>query len=126
MAQSSRPLSPHLSVYRWQITMTLSILQRVTGVGLFFGTVLICWFLVAAALGQGAYDTYLSIAGSWFGKLVYFMFLWAVLLHLLNGLRYMLFDFIIGTESAARFALSWAAMIGALVLAVIIFALGVF
>jgi succinate dehydrogenase / fumarate reductase cytochrome b subunit len=126
MAQSSRPLSPHLSVYRWQITMTLSILQRVTGIGLYFGALLICWFLVAAVLGPEAYDTYLFVAGSWFGKLVYFVFLWAVLLHFLNGLRYMLFDFLVGTDSAARFALSWVAMIGALVLAVIIFALGVF
>ena len=67
MAQAERPLSPHLQVYRWQLTSVLSILHRATGVGLSLGTILLVWWLVAAAEGPEAYAGIQRFLGSWIG-----------------------------------------------------------
>ena len=89
---SSRPLSPHLQIYRWPITMGTSILHRVTGVGLSFGTVLLTWWLVAASMGPDAYAVFQSAAFSWIGRLVLFGFTLALVFHALNGVRHLFWD----------------------------------
>lgn len=91
-APSNRPLSPHLQVYRWQITMLTSILHRVTGVGLGVGTLLIAWWLIAAAAGPEAFDTAQAFLGSWFGRLILFGFTGALFYHLCNGIRHLCWD----------------------------------
>lgn len=93
-----RPLSPHLQIYRWPVTMLTSIVHRVTGVGLGAGALVIAWWVIAAAAGPDAYATFIAVAGSWFGKLVLFGFTWALAFHLLNGIRHLFWDFGMGFE----------------------------
>ncbi|MBI1212410.1 MAG: succinate dehydrogenase, cytochrome b556 subunit [Alphaproteobacteria bacterium] len=89
---ASRPLSPHLQIYRWPITMGTSILHRVTGFGLALGALLLTWWLVAAALGPDAYATFQALAYGWFGRLVLFGFTLALVFHALNGVRHLFWD----------------------------------
>lgn len=110
--KTARPLSPHLQVYRWQLTMALSILHRATGIALAGGTLLLTWWLVAAAAGPNAYATASAVLGSWFGLLVLFGFTWALFFHLCNGIRHFVWDFGYG------FLPKTAALSGQIVLAV--------
>lgn len=98
MASSQRPLSPHLQVYRPQITSVLSILHRVTGVALSAGTLLLTWWLVAAASGPGPFATVQGFLGSWFGHLLLWAFTFSLFYHLSNGVRHLLWDFGWGFE----------------------------
>ena len=91
-ATRARPLSPHVTIYRWPITMTMSILHRVTGGALYFGTLLIVWWLVAAATSESAFATAQAVLGSWIGLLVLFGFTWALYHHLLGGIRHLIWD----------------------------------
>ena len=91
-ARIERPLSPHLQTYRWTLTMALSIVHRLTGVALYFGTLLLAWWLVAAASGPGAYANVQAFTGSIIGKLIVFGYTWALLHHLLSGLRHLVWD----------------------------------
>lgn len=92
MATNRRPLSPHLQVYRPQLTSVLSILHRATGVALSVGTLLLVYWLVAAALGPQHYATAQHILGSWFGLLLLFLWSWALFYHLSNGIRHLFWD----------------------------------
>ena len=121
MNKDSRPLSPHLMIYKWQITMVLSIVQRVTGVGMFFGTVLIVWWLVAAAMGGTALDIVYLVAGSWFGQLVLFFFVWALFQHMLQGIRHFVWDMGKGFAAEGRFLVSWIIVGAGLVLTLLTF-----
>jgi succinate dehydrogenase / fumarate reductase cytochrome b subunit len=88
----ARPLSPHLQVYRWQITNTLSILHRMTGVALAVGTLLLVGWLVAAAAGPGPYAAVRGFMGSWLGMLMLFGWSYALFYHLANGIRHLVWD----------------------------------
>ncbi|HEY8352236.1 MAG TPA: succinate dehydrogenase, cytochrome b556 subunit [Sphingomonadales bacterium] len=92
MAQANRPLSPHLQVYRWGFHMVLSILHRGTGIALGVGTLLLAWWLIAAASGQECFEAVQACLGSWFGRLVLFGFTWSLMLHLCNGIRHLIWD----------------------------------
>ena len=122
--KANRPLSPHLQVYRWPITMTMSILHRVTGVGLYFGTVLLVWWLAAAASGPRAFDFANAVLGSWIGLLVLFGYTWALIHHLLGGIRHFIWDFGIGLDKPARDYIAWATIVGSLGLTAIVWAIG--
>ena len=98
MASRDRPLSPHIQVYRPQITSVLSILHRITGVALTFGTLFLTWWLVAAAYGPEEFETSQSFLGSWFGHLMLWGFTFALFYHLGNGLRHLAWDFGWGFE----------------------------
>ena len=98
MPSPDRPLSPHLQVYRPQITSVLSILHRVTGVALTAGTLLLTWWLVAAAYGPEQFDNVQAFIGSWFGQLILWGFTFAVFYHLGNGIRHLAWDFGWGFE----------------------------
>ena len=87
-----RPLSPHLDVYRWQITMTLSILHRATGIALSFGTLLLVWWLVAAATSPAAYGRVQSFIGSPIGWVLLFGWTLALFYHLFAGIRHLVWD----------------------------------
>ncbi len=88
----SRPLSPHLQVYRWPVSMMLSISQRVTGVGLAIGTILLTWWLVAAAASDSAFATVQGFLGSGFGVFLLFCWAAALLFHLFQGIRHLVWD----------------------------------
>src|SRR5579884_314834 len=92
MISDPRPLSPHLQIYRWQLTMTLSILHRITGVGLALGAILFVSWLGAAADGPQSYAGMLNFLGSWIGLLLLFGWTVALFYHLCNGIRHLWWD----------------------------------
>ena len=87
-----RPLSPHLGIYKPIPTMVMSIVHRITGIALYFGTLLVVWWLIAAASGPGYFDWVSGFFGSWLGLLALFGYTWALLHHLLGGLRHFVWD----------------------------------
>lgn len=117
----ARPLSPHLQIYRWPVTMATSIAHRVTGAGLAAGTLLVAWWLIATASGADDYDTFSMVARSPLGLLILFGFLLALAYHLLNGIRHLFWD------AGYGFGLKTAERSGLLVIALaVIIAVGVF
>lgn len=120
MAQPSRPLSPHLLIYKPQITMVMSIMHRITGVGMYFGMALIAWWLTAAAMGQGALNSFNFVMANWFGQLILFGFTWSLFHHMLGGIRHFIWDFGHGFSEGMRFGMAWFTLIGGFVLAVIV------
>ncbi|RYE34116.1 MAG: succinate dehydrogenase, cytochrome b556 subunit [Hyphomicrobiales bacterium] len=98
----ARPLSPHLQIYRWSWTMAMSIAHRVTGTGLYLGTVLIAAWLVAAASGPAAFDTAQAIAGSLLGRLVLFLYSFSLIHHMVGGLRHFVWDMGKGYDPETR------------------------
>ena len=92
MATKARPLSPHLQVYRPQITSVLSISHRITGIALAVGTILLVYWLGAAAAGPEAYATAQGFIGSWFGLLLLAGWSFCLFYHLANGIRHLFWD----------------------------------
>jgi succinate dehydrogenase / fumarate reductase, cytochrome b subunit len=90
--KGNRPLSPHLQVYKLIPTMLSSIVHRITGVALYFGTVLVSWWLIAAAIGPDYFDFVQMIMGSIIGRLILFGFTWALLHHMIGGVRHLIWD----------------------------------
>lgn len=120
-AKRERPLSPHMQIYRWPVTMATSITHRVTGVALSVGTLLVAWWLIAAASGADAYDTFSTYARSPLGLLILFGFVWSLSFHLLNGIRHLAWD------SGFGFKVKTASRTGVLVYALsLIAAVGIF
>lgn len=87
-----RPLSPHLQIYRKLNNMVMSILHRITGVALYFGTLLLAWWLIAAASGPKYFEFVNGIFGSVLGKLVLLGYTWALFHHMLGGIRHFIWD----------------------------------
>lgn len=104
--QAARPLSPHLQIYRWSWTMAMSIAHRATGCALYGGTVLIAAWLVAAAAGPAAFETAQWIAGSILGRLVLFLYSFALLHHMVGGLRHFVWDMGYGYEPHTRMSMA--------------------
>lgn len=119
-AKASRPLSPHLSIYHFTITMAMSIVHRITGAALYFGTLLVAWFLIAAASGPDAFAVVSAVYGSWFGLLVLFGYSWALFHHMLGGIRYLIWDTGAMMGKGERDTIAWANLIGSLALTVIV------
>ena len=123
-AKAGRPLSPHLQIYRWPITMTMSILHRITGGALYFGTLLLAWWVIAAAAGPGYFETANAVFGSWIGRLVLFGYSWALIHHLLGGLRHFVWDFGAGFSKTARDGLAYANIIASAILTILVWVVG--
>ena len=87
-----RPLSPHMSIWRWHITMAGSILHRATGVALYVGALILAGWAMALASGPVGYDNYLQLLGSPIGKLVLFGMTVSIFYHLANGVRHLVWD----------------------------------
>jgi succinate dehydrogenase / fumarate reductase cytochrome b subunit len=119
-----RPLSPHLSIYARQINMVMSILHRITGASLYFGTLLLAAWLIAAAVGQSAFDLVNVVFGNPLGKLVLFGYTWALLHHMLGGIRHLVWDTGRGLQIWQVNALSWLTIIGSLTLTLLLWAAG--
>ena len=123
MTVRSRPLSPHILIYRWTITMTMSIAHRATGIANYAGMALLVIWLGAAAWGQEPLNMVNAIYGSWFGQVVRFGYYWSLIHHMLGGLRHFVWDFILGMEAGQREALAWANLIGSIVLTLLVWTL---
>jgi succinate dehydrogenase / fumarate reductase cytochrome b subunit len=107
MASIERPLSPHLQVYRPQLTSVLSILHRITGVALAVGTLLLAWWLLAAASGPSAFASAQAFLASWIGRLLLFGWSFALFYHLCNGIRHLFWDAGLGFELKNAYASGW-------------------
>ncbi len=123
-AKAARPLSPHLTVWRPTITYVMSIVHRITGGVLYFGMILLAWWLLAAATGPEAFAVANGFFGSWFGLLILLGFTWAFLHHLLGGIRHLVWDTGAGYSKAVRNGMAWATIVGSLVLTVVVFGAG--
>lgn len=121
-----RPLSPHLQVYRWALPMMMSIAHRLTGVALYFGTVLVAWWLIAVGSGPNAYSRMTGFINSWFGRLILFGFTWAVIHHMLGGIRHLIWDSGRGFEPHEREWLSFATIAGSVALTLVLWFVGYF
>jgi succinate dehydrogenase / fumarate reductase, cytochrome b subunit len=119
----ARPLSPHLQVYKLSWTMAMSIIHRITGAALYFGTALLAIWLVAAASGPEAYARVMWVYGSILGKLVLFGYTWALLHHLFGGLRHFVWDAGRNLDPAGAQRLAQIGLMGSVALTVAIWAL---
>ena len=90
-ARAARPLSPHLQIYRPVLTMVMSVVHRITGAGLYFGTLLLTWWFFSAA-GPNGYARFENFTRSFFGRLILFGYTWALIHHMLGGVRYLIWD----------------------------------
>lgn len=120
MPATARPLSPHLSIYRWQIQMVTSILHRATGIALAVGTILLAAALLALASGPQAYAKVQAFAASWIGTILLLGWTWSLAYHLLNGIRHLLQDAGWGYPPAQFVRNGWLVVAGSLVLTALV------
>ncbi len=116
MSNEGRPLSPHLSVYRWPITMTLSILHRMTGVALSMGLIALVMWLQAVALGESSYESLSGWMSSGTGQLLLLGWCFSFFFHLSNGVRHLFWDAGRGFEISQVNTSAWIVIIAALLL----------
>jgi succinate dehydrogenase / fumarate reductase, cytochrome b subunit len=122
--KSNRPLSPHLSIYKPIPTMVMSIAHRLTGVALYFGTILVAWWLIAASTSENYFDFVQTFMGAWFGRLILFGFTFALMHHMLGGIRHLIWDTgrLFDKDTATK--LAWANLAGSIVLTLLIWTVG--
>lgn len=119
MATDNRPLSPHLQVYRPQFTSVLSILHRITGIGLAVGTLLLVWWLIAAAAGPTEFNMVQNFIGSIIGRILLLAWSFALYYHLCNGIRHLVWDAGKGFELGTAYASGLLVVVAAAVLTAI-------
>lgn len=122
MADTRRPLSPHIQVYRWQIQMVTSILHRATGIALAVGTLLVVWGILALAAGETAFAQFKTCVGSPLGILLLVGWSWALSYHLCNGIRHLVQDGGMGYAIPQFVRSSWLSVVGSIVLTALIWA----
>ena len=122
-ATQNRPLSPHLSIYKLTPTMMMSIVHRITGGALYFGTFLVAWWLIAAAAGPAYFEFANGIFGSIIGRLVLFGYTWALLHHMLGGLRHLVWDTGHGLDKHVSTKMAWLVLAGSISLTIILWAI---
>jgi succinate dehydrogenase / fumarate reductase, cytochrome b subunit len=118
-----RPLSPFL-IYRWPLPMAMSIAHRISGAGLYFGMLLVAWWLIAAASGPNAYAAVAAFMSSFIGRLILLGYTWALLHHMLGGLRHFAWDLGYGFSVQEREWLSLATLVGSVGLTVVLWIIG--
>ena len=121
---TNRPISPHLQVYKPQLTSVLSILHRITGVALAIGTILRVYWLIAAASGPEAFAGAEALIGSWLGRILLFGWTFALYFHLTNGIRHLFWDAGFGFELKTVYASGWTAVALAVALTLVSFIAG--
>jgi succinate dehydrogenase / fumarate reductase cytochrome b subunit len=122
-APAARPLSPHLQIYKPLLTMMMSIVHRITGMGLYFGTLLLAWWLIAAA-GPNGYARFEVFAGSLIGRLILFGYTWALIHHMLGGVRYLIWDSGRGMGPGERDWLAAANLVGSIAITIVLWIIG--
>lgn len=123
-APVQRPLSPHLSIYRPTLTMTMSILHRITGVALYAGTILVVWWLLAAASGPNAYAKVQWFMGTYIGRFILFGYTFALIHHMYGGIRHFIWDTGRGFGANEREWLVRAGIAGSIATTVVLWVLG--
>ena len=120
----TRPLSPHLQIYRPMLTMMMSIVHRITGGALYVGTLLLVWWLVAAAAGPNAYASVQWFMETLIGRLILFGYTWALMHHMLGGVRHLIWDTGRGFGPREREWMALASLIGSISLTIVIWVVG--
>lgn len=123
-AKRTRPLSPHLQVYKPQITSVMSITHRATGIALAAGTLLLTLWILSVAIGPEAHAAVVGFVGGWFGKLLMLGWTAALFYHLLNGIRHLFWDAGYGFELSTMQSSGYGVLIGTAVLTLIAAGLG--
>jgi succinate dehydrogenase / fumarate reductase, cytochrome b subunit len=121
---SRRPLSPHLKIYTPLINMVMSILHRLTGAALYFGTIILAWWLISAASGPAYFNYVSGLLWSPLGMLVLLGYTWALVHHMAGGLRHLVWDTGRGFKLSTVNAMCWASIVASVALTVIIWAIG--
>ena len=119
----ARPLSPHLSIYSWQMTMLGSIVHRATGTALSVGALALAWWLVCVSNGPESFDLFMSWAASPLGLVILFGFTWSLAFHLLNGVRHLAWDLGYGFDKHVATQTATLVFVLSLVIAVGVFAI---
>ena len=119
MADIDRPLSPHLQIYRWRITMFLSIVHRMTGVAMALGLILLALWLMTAASGPEAYTRLRELLVSPAGSLILAGLAFSLFVHLGNGIRHLFWDAGLGFEKNQYRASGWTVVVASVALTVI-------
>ena len=122
--KAEQPLSPHLQIYRAPINMVMSIVHRLTGASLYAGTLVMAWWLIALAGGAESYADFQWFIGSAVGRLVLFAFTWALIHHMLGGVRHLVWDTGRGFDLATVDRMSWGTPIGSITLTLAVWAVG--
>ena len=125
MKSAHRPISPHLQIYRWQLTSVLSILHRGAGIVLSAGAILLVWWLVAAASGPDEYEGVESFLGSWIGLLFLFGWTASLFYHLCNGIRHLVWDTGHALDLKSAYLGGWLVVGGTALLTVIAWIVGI-
>jgi succinate dehydrogenase / fumarate reductase, cytochrome b subunit len=120
----SRPVSPHLQIYRWPLSMVLSISHRATGVALSVGAVLLTWWLVAAAVSDRAFAAVQWFLGSWVGIICLLGWSASLIFHLFTGLRHLAWDAGYGFEKPTYNQTGWAVVIATAVVSLLVWIVG--
>ena len=123
-AERPRPLSPHLQIYKPMLTMVMSIVHRITGAALYFGMLLLAWWLIAAASGPNAYAGFEWFMGSVLGQLLLFGYTWALIHHMLGGIRHLIWDTGRGLDKVSIEIFALATIIGSTVLTLLVWIAG--
>src|SRR5690348_9202820 len=118
-AAAERPLSPHLTIYRPMLTMMMSIVHRITGAALYLGMLLVVWWLIAAAVGANAYANVQWFMDTLIGRLILLGYSWALLHHMLGGIRHLIWDTGRGFGPNEREWLTLATLVGSIVLTIL-------
>jgi succinate dehydrogenase / fumarate reductase cytochrome b subunit len=115
-----RPMSPHVQVWRWHVTMASSILHRATGMALYVGALVVAGWIIALGAGPDAFDAYGALLASPLGYLVLFGLTFSLLYHLANGIRHLFWDTGRGLDPKTADMSAWAAIVFAVVATVLI------
>ncbi len=122
--EAERPLSPHLQIYRPMLTMMMSIAHRITGASLAVGFALLTWWLVAVSIGPEAYAVVNQFFSGLIGRLLLFLFTWALIHHMLGGIRHLIWDTGTGLDKTSIEVFAWLTIISSIVLTVLIWVVG--
>ncbi|MFT5799025.1 MAG: succinate dehydrogenase / fumarate reductase cytochrome b subunit [Candidatus Azotimanducaceae bacterium] len=117
--RGNRPLSPHLSIYRPQLTSMTSILTRITGNALLISSLLVVWWFLSAATSPSYFAFADGVLTSWFGNLVMTLSLWGLWYHTLAGVRHLIWDNGIGLDIPTAEKMGWAVIAGSVILTII-------
>jgi succinate dehydrogenase / fumarate reductase cytochrome b subunit len=118
-----RPISPHLSIYALSPTMVMSIVHRITGAALYFGSLLLALWLLAVSGSVSQFDFANAFFGSWFGQFVLLGYTWTLLHHMLGGIRHLIWDTGAGFEPKERQFLAVGTLVGSVALTILVWVL---
>lgn len=121
---AERPLSPHLQIYKPLLTMMMSIVHRMTGAALYFGTILLAWWLISAATGPEYFALVNGFFASIIGRLILFGYTWALIHHMLGGVRHLIWDTGRGFDLDTADMMARMTIIGSIALTIIVWVVG--